>query len=465
MDAPSPYLVGPYAPTPEEVALDCTPIVGAVPTDLRGAYVRNGPNPQFAPRGRYHWFDGDGMLHAAWFEGGRARYANRYVRTAAFEREAAAGRALWSGIMEPLRDNPRDMPYKDAANTDVCFHDGALIATYYVGGTPMRVHPRTLAPLGGGVAGAPARFSAHAKVDPATGELFCFDFGPRPPFLRYAVVGPGGRDPHTVPLEVGGPRLPHDMCFTKKHALLMDLPIHFDLEQMEKGRWRTTFRRDVPARFAILPRRGTAVRWFEAEPCYVYHAANAWDDGDAVVMVGCRVDDPLPAPDPADGPHAIAMANLRVRARLWRWRFDLATGRTEERCLDDRNTEFPAIAGGFRGQRTRFAYNVTLATTRTLGFDGLVKYDTDTGHAEHLPLGPGRFGSEMAFAPREGATAEDDGYLVTFVRDEAEGRSELWILDARQLTAGPIARLHVPARVPLGFHATWVTGRDLDAVA
>ncbi len=457
MESLSPYLLGAYAPVRDEVELECTAVVGRVPEDLRGAYVRNGPNPQVPPRGRYHWFDGDGMLHGAWFEGGRVRYANRFVHTTAFEREAAAGAPLWSGIMEPVRDNPRDMPYKDAANTDVVFHDGALVATYYVGGTPVRMHPRTLAPAGTGVPGAPARFSAHAKVDPATGELLCFDFGPRPPFMHYAIVGPGGRDPHVVPLELGGPRLPHDMAFTQTRAILMDLPIHFDAEQLAKGRWRTSFRRDVPARFAVLPRRGDAssVRWFEAEPCYVYHAANAWDDGDVVVLVGCRVDDPLPQPDPADGPHAVAMANLRVRARLWRWRFDLRTGRTEEACLDDRNTEFPAIPAARRGHRTRFAYHVSLAETRTLLFDALVKYDTDTGHAERLPFGPGRFGSEAAFAPRPGAAGEDDGYLVTFVRDEAEGRSEIWVVDARDVAAGPVARVHVPARVPLGFHATW----------
>src|SRR5688572_17998101 len=87
----NPYLGGPYEATREEFTLEGLEVVGEIPDDLNGVYVRNGPNPQFDPRGRYHWFDGDGMVHALHLADGRASYRNRWIRTEAFERERVAG--------------------------------------------------------------------------------------------------------------------------------------------------------------------------------------------------------------------------------------------------------------------------------------------------------------------------------------------------------------------------------------
>src|SRR5213083_906638 len=114
----NPYLAGPFAPTHDEVTLDDLEVVGQIPDDLNGVYVRNGPNPQFDPHGRYHWFDGDGMVHALHIADGRATYRNRWIRTEGFERERESGGVLWTGIIEPFDGNPADAPEKDTANTD-----------------------------------------------------------------------------------------------------------------------------------------------------------------------------------------------------------------------------------------------------------------------------------------------------------------------------------------------------------
>src|SRR3954466_2467075 len=108
----NPYLAGPYAPVGVEIEAVNLPVIGEIPRDLDGVYLRNGPNPQFSPIGRYHWFDGDGMVHAVHFHDGTASYRNRWVRTDAFEREQAAGEVRHLGVMEPRRGNPRDMPLK-----------------------------------------------------------------------------------------------------------------------------------------------------------------------------------------------------------------------------------------------------------------------------------------------------------------------------------------------------------------
>ena len=155
------------------------------------------------------------------------------------------------------------------------------------------------------------------------------------------------------------------------------------------------------------------------------------------------------------------MGYLRLDARLHRYVFDLATGTTTETQLDDANTEFPSIDSRAWGARPRYAYTVHVADGETVRFDGLLRYDQVTGERAEYRFGPGRYGSEAPFAPREGSRGDDDGYLVSFVTDERDGRSEVEILDASDIAAGPVARVRLPQRVPLGFHATWVRADQL----
>ncbi len=464
----NPYLLGIYAPVRDEIDADDLEVVGAIPRDLNGVYLRNGPNPRHPVTGRYHWFDGDGMVHALAFENGRARYRNRYVRTAALTREEAAGHALWRGVIEDPRGNPvgtaRGLPVKDSANTDLVHHRGKVLATWYLCGQPMALDPLSLETLGAEtfLGTLHGDVMAHPKVDERTGELMWFDYGARDPLLRYGVVGASGAIEHETPVELPGPRLPHDMAITENYSILMDLPLVQDAEAARHGRHKIVFDRGTPARFAVLPRRGTDVRWFTAEPCYIYHVVNAWESGTTIVMDVCRVTRPEPRPT-RPGPLGKLLGYLRLDARLHRYEFDLATGATTERQLDDANTEFPSIDARACGAPSRYAYTVRIADAETVKFDGLLRYDRTKGERQEHLFGPGRFGSEAPFAPRDGGTAEDDGYLVSFVTDERDGRSEVEILDAADLAAGPVARVRLPQRVPLGFHATWVRSDQLRA--
>ncbi|WP_327092294.1 carotenoid oxygenase family protein [Nonomuraea sp. NBC_01738] len=458
---PNPYLLGVYAPVQDELTAGELTVIGRIPTDLNGVYLRNGPNARYPVQGRYHWFDGDGMVHAMHFENGTARYRNRWVRTRAFEAESAAGHSLFTGVMESPKGNPfgnaRGLPFKDTANTDVIFHRGRVLASWYLCGSPYGLDPLSLETLGADtfLDTLNGDFMAHPKVDEATGELFWFDYGPRAPYLRYGVVGASGAVEHCVELDLPGARLPHDMGITENYAILMDLPLYQDLEAARQGRYKLTFDRELPARFGVIPRRGTEVRWFEAKPCYIYHVVNAWEEGEEIVMDVCRVS--RPAPSGTGSPLSRMISYLKLDARMYRYRFDLRTGRTSEAYTDpDHNTEFPSIDARATGRPTRYAYNVSVADAETNLFDGLVRYDNRTGGKETYSFGPGVYGSEAPFAPRDGSTGEDDGYLVTFVTDERENRSEVQILDASRISDGPVARILLPQRVPLGFHATWV---------
>jgi carotenoid cleavage dioxygenase len=460
----NPYLSGPYAPAREEVTVEAFAVRGEVPGDLNGVYVRNGPNPQHHPRGRYHWFDGDGMVHAVHFCDGKVTYRNRWIRTDGFEREGAAGEPLWRGILEPWRDNPANEPEKDTANTDVLFHNDRLLALWYRAGKPYALDPLTLETIGAEDFGGTLRceVSAHAKVDERTRELCFFDYGVKPPYMRYGVVGPDGGVRHFVPIDLPGPRLPHDMAITERYSILMDLPLVNDPEAARAGRFKLSFDRSMPSRFGVIPRYGSPaeLRWFEADPCFIYHTVNAREEGDEIVLDVCRVKQPEPRSD-LDGPLAQMLSYLRLDANLHRYRFDLRSGRCSEQALDDDNSEFPSINQGLVGRRSRYAYNMHISPEKTLLFDGLMKYDVDQGAAETHWFGDGRWGSEAPFAPRPDAMGEDDGYLVSYVYDEREGRSEVEVLDAADVAAGPLCAIELPVRVPLGFHATWVPGERL----
>ncbi len=465
----NPYLMGPYAPVDEEIVAGDLEVIGEIPADLEGLYVRNGPNPRYPTEGRYHWFDGDGMLHAVYLENGKATYRNRWVRTQGFGAEQEAGGALWTGIAEARTNNPADgsrLRLKDTANTDVMFHNGNLIALWYLSGAPYRVEPFTLETLGT-EDWNDTRSScvmAHAKVDPRSGEFVFFDYGPEPPFMSYGVVSADGVVKHFTDIDIPGARMPHDMAITENYSVLMDLPLVVDQQAARAGRHQLHFMRDTPSRFGVIPRHGdkASIQWFEAEPCYIYHSINAFESGDEIVMDVCRFRVPGPPAIDLKGPLASILNYLRLDAHVHRYRFNLKTGRTHEEALDDRNVEFPMIHPQRFGEKNRYAWNVSINSDVTMYFDGIVKYDLDTGAQERYGFGAGRYGSEAPFAPRVGATSEDDGYLLSLVYDAATEKSELVILDGADVTSGPIARVLLPVRVPNGFHSCWVPAEDLD---
>lgn len=461
----NPYLHGLFAPMTTEPEADRLPVEGELPEDLFGAYFRNGPNPQHAPVDRYHWFDGDGMVHGIWFEGGTARYRSKMTATRALAMENDRGVAIWPGVLGPFDFSLPLQPIKDTANTDLVYVNGQLIALWYESGRLHAMDPRTLEPAGvqdfGGQLTIPV--SAHSKVDPSTGDFIVFGYGDRPPYMRYGVVRPTG-EVHLTDITLPGPRRPHDLGVTPNYSILHDFPVFFDPEHFARtGKRVPLFHREVPTRYGVLPRFGhdADVVWFEFEPCYMLHVVNCWEEGDWVVMVGCRTADPTLKPDRRDGKLAAMLSGLKLQANLYEWRMNLVTKETRERDLDDLNAEFPMIADRWLGQKNRYSYHQRIPYEIPATFDGLVKYDLHTGASVRFDYGPGIFGSESPFAARPGAVEEDDGYVVTFVTDTTDWTSACWVFDAQNIVAGPMAKLALPKRLPAGFHATWVPGDEL----
>jgi carotenoid cleavage dioxygenase len=259
------------------------------------------------------------------------------------------------------------------------------------------------------------------------------------------------------------------MAITEHYTILHDMPLRPDPDALAAGRYKVKFYADQPSRFGVVPRYGQAseIRWFEAKPTYLLHVVNAWEDGNEVVMVG------TPYRTYADDNGRIDARRLEQtihqRQRdflLYEWRFDLRSGQTRERLIDDvLNSEFPVINSHYQGRRNQFTYNILFPQggREEPRFPGLVKYDLRTGGYVAFSAGPQYFYNEPGFAPRDGAVAEDDGYLVTVVWNPVDERSEIQVFDARgaRMAEGPVARVLLPRRVPHGFHATFVSQATL----
>jgi carotenoid cleavage dioxygenase-like enzyme len=456
--AKSKFLEGNFAPVTDERDDDGLEVIGEVPRELDGWFVRNGPNPQFHPLQTYHWFAGDGMLHAVELREGRARYRNRYVRTEGWQREHDAGRALWAGDLGmPDFENPNGPTRGNTANTALVHHHGKLLALWEAG-PPHEVSPSTLETVGLETFGGKLDFpcTAHPRVDPSTGELCFFGYNMiAPPYLTYGEVSPSGAMTlaREVPLQCGS--MIHDFVITKNFAVIPVFPFLFEVERAMAGADPFVFREDLPTRFAVIPRGDATapVRWFEAPSCYVFHYANAYELDGTIVIVGCRM--PKASIDFEDG---TVQANS---ARLHRWVIELSSGVVRESPIDDVSSDFPRIHEGVAGREARYAYTARVKDASPLGdadqfSDGWIKYDLLAGRSIVHEHGSDVFGGEGVFVSRRGATSEDDGWIVGFAHNRRENRSELRIVDARSMDANPVARVLLKRRVPYGFHGAWV---------
>ncbi|MBM3363617.1 MAG: carotenoid oxygenase [Betaproteobacteria bacterium] len=474
-DNNNPYLAGPYASNAREYTADTDSlqVIGEIPRDLHGMFVRNHHNQVHEPLGVYHPFDGDGMLHAMLFENGRATYRNRFVRTTGFYAEQAAGRSLWPGMLRPDLAARRGWgamgAMKDNAGTDVKCHAGKLLASMSQGSEPWRLDPITLETLGPDPAWAckvPDGVASHYKVDNFTGEMMFFNYPEKPPYMNYGIIDKDNKLVHYEPIELPGSRWPHDLGITQNYTVLHDLPLYFEPEGLKRGEHKLIFNREQPARFGVLPRYGNnaSVRWFEAAPCYILHITNCYESGDEVIMDGCIMPKYQTVPVNAAG-------NIydRIRANLdkhnnptlmHRWRFNLKTGRTIEERLDDEITEFPVCSNDYVGRPYRYSYNVLYKKGDWL-FSGLKRYDLLSGKTARYEYGEARYGSEPQMARAINARAEDDGYVITMMADMNANTSEIMILRADDLAAGPVARIILPERMGVGTHACWVEGDRL----
>jgi carotenoid cleavage dioxygenase len=465
-DADQPDLRDNLFPSDQEHdSAECT-VTGRLPDGLQGSFIRNGPNPMFEPIGRYHMFDGDGMLHGITFDEGTARYRNRWIRSRGLGAEVDQGRALYPGLSEVMNFPDADLvgdagPVKNPANTHIIRHAGKYLALWE-GGLPTEV-TSSLDTVGEYDFGGKLRGSmtAHPRLDPRTGEMFFFAYSLFEPYLRYHVVDASGALVHSVAIDLPAPVMMHDFIITEHHAVFLDSPIVFDIANLGIGpmvQWRP----ENGTRIGVMPRMGTAdeLAWFDIEPGHVQHFWNGWADDDRIEFSGTRFAHPNFGIDPsAPLDESTADTSPPYPARFW---VDLSAGKAGWEQTDDLGGDFCRFNDDLDGVRSRHHYmSAVVDTTRRLGdFDAIVKYDDVTGERQLWSSGPTGHVGESVFAPDPAGSSEDDGWLINSVYDSAADRTDVCVLDAHDVAAGPIARVHLPFRMPFGFHANWFGATD-----
>lgn len=433
------FRTGNYAPVHDELTEFDLPVYGSIPTELNGWYLRNGPNPR---SGAGHWCVGDGMIHGTRLENGRAAwYRNRWVRTESFDDAA-----------RPYNDDGSRNLHSSIANTHVVRHAGKTLALMEFS-LPYQVS-NDLKTLGAYDFGGTLTDSmtAHPKICPTTGEMHFFGCGNLfEPHVNYHRADADGRLTVSRPLDVPALTLMHDFALTDRHVIFLDLPLLFDVDvaltrpyqQDLPYRWDDRYR----ARLGVLRRDDPygRLRWFDIDPCFVFHIANAYDlttpDGDAIVLEVLRY--PEMWRDNSE---------FGVDAALWRWQINVDTGIVEESQLDDRGVEFPRVDDRRIGRPARYSVAV--------GNGALIRYDLrDDTATEHRFTGAGSSSGapgEAVFAPAVGRSDELAGWYLTYVYDPTTDGSDLIIIDAADFEGDPVARIRLPRRVPHGFHGNWI---------
>jgi carotenoid cleavage dioxygenase len=452
----NPFLQGNYAPWRLEGDAPDLEVEGRLPPDLNGTFYRNGPNPAYEPLGRYHWFDGDGMIHAVTLRDGRASYRNRWVRSRGLAEERAAGRATYRGLLEMT---PTEAPrFKNTANTNIVWHAGKLLALMEAA-LPTELLPCTLETIGewdfGGKLGT--AMTAHPKLDLETGEMLFFGYSPFPPYLTYHVADRTGALVRSLPVDLAWPSMIHDFAVTRDHVVFILCPVVFSFERVAERGGVFSWEPERGTRLGVMPRSGGPddLRWYETDPCYVFHPLNAYDEHGTVVVDVARYGQ-LDFMSPA-APRDPGWEGERM-ARLHRWTIDLAGGGVRSTALDDVSCEFPRADERRLGRKHRYGYAAVEPERRSSmpAWSGIRCYDLERGTSVTRSFGPASGAGEPLFVPRAGGVAEDDGYVIALVYDGTRNASDLWVLDARDLAGEPIARVRLPHRVPYGFHGNWV---------
>ncbi|KAL5723976.1 9-cis-epoxycarotenoid dioxygenase [Ranunculus cassubicifolius] len=488
---PKHVLANNYAPVDELPPTECLTIEGTLPQCLNGAYIRNGPNPQYTPRGPYHLFDGDGMLHCIRISDECATLCSRYVKTYKYNVEHDAGTPIFPNVFSSFISGLPTMfargavyiarylsgQYKEMkngvglANTSLSYFGNKLFA---LGESDLPYQIRVTATgdvetLGrhdfDGKFSSLSNMTAHPKIDAQTGETFAFRYSPMFPFLTYFRFDSSGSKQQDVPItSMTNPAFIHDFAITEKYAVFVDIQIGMStnlVELIAGGKSVVGVDKEKVPRIGVIPRYAiddSEMRWFNVPGLNIIHAINAWDAEDSVVLV---------APNVLPVEHTLERMDL-IHASVEKVTINLKTGTVTRSLISPKNLDFGVINPTFIGRKGRYGYlGIGNPLPKT---SGVVKLDWSSGGREVgcRMFGEGCYGGEPLFVPwtndqqaTEVEVEEDDGYLVMYVHDESSGESRFLVMDAKSPALDIVAAVKLPRRVPYGFHGIFVRETDL----
>jgi carotenoid cleavage dioxygenase-like enzyme len=483
----APEFTGLNTPLGEEYEVPDLKIEGKIPDDVEGVFFRAIPDPAFPPfmEDGAAVLSGDGMVSALRITGGKAGFAIRYVQTQRHQAEVKAGRALFGKYRNPFTDRPEVKGLdRTVANTTPVWHAGRLLMTKE-DGRPYRVNPRTLETMGrydfdGKLTSQTV--TAHVRIDPDTGELFFYGYeadGLASTKVAYGVVDKQGALRSERWFDAPYCAMMHDFTITKNYALFPVYPTTCDLQRLKAGGDHWVHEMDRDSWVGVLPRYGSAaeMRWFRGpKGVSCYHMMNAFEDADGRIQFDQCLSsvNAFPFIQRASGLH---FAPGETGARLERWTIDLRQG-------NDRVTEtvigppgdFPVIPASVQGRPYSHSWMLTMnpqmqgppVAGGPVGamFNLLLRLDFTGKPPQALGLPPGHCFNEPVHVPS--SKAGHEGWLLTIVDSQtgpADFQHALWIIDAGNVGAGPIAKALIPHRLRPQVHGWWVAAAEIAAAA
>ncbi|XP_024524261.1 9-cis-epoxycarotenoid dioxygenase NCED3, chloroplastic [Selaginella moellendorffii] len=484
--------VGEFPPTP------CRRVTGEIPRCLRGgAYIRNGSNPLHPPPAGYNYFDGHGMLHSVKFgdeEDQAPVYCARFTQNNRFVQEQAAGKPLFPytlGTMSSYAGLARFGLFvtrtalglinilggMGTSNAGMAYFDRRILAMseddmpYAVSITPAgdlitmgrySFNNRLFLPM-----------CAHPKIDPISGELFAISFNPViNPHLRYFWASPNGRKSPDFDVWLPDPCLFHDFAITENYAILPENQLVMKFQDvLLKNKLVIDGDTTKVPRFGVIPRIPTVgssgICWIDVPDWTSFHYINAWEEGmDKIVVLSSSI---TPVKHFFDD-------FARLSNRLHEIHLDLRSGRSWKQHVCSAGLDFGQINQKFLGRKNQYVYMCYYGPWPKIS--GLAKVDLDAPRLPRVVIDGtsdpdlnepcivasrrferGQFCGEPFFVAN--GEEEDDGYVLSYVHDEASGVSELLVMDAKSPTLETVASIELPARVPYGFHGIFINSDQI----
>ncbi|WP_332819625.1 carotenoid oxygenase family protein [Sphingopyxis sp.] len=471
--------------TPSRIEADIYDLAhqGSIPPELSGAFFRVQPDPQYPPRlGDDIAFNGDGMITRFHFHDGQCDFRQRWAKTDKWQLEHDAGAGLFGAYRNPLTDDDRVQgKIRGTANTNAWIHGGKLYALKE-DSPALVMDPATMETLGytwfnGKMTGQ--TFTAHPKIDPATGNMIAFGYaasGLCSDDCTYYEVTPEGELIHEIWFKAPYYNMMHDFAITEDYALFHIVPSIGSWDRLERGLPHFGFDTSLPVYLGVLPRRAGAsaddIRWFKRDNCFASHVMNAFQEGTKIHFDTPEAKNNMfPFFPDVDGAPFDPVA---ASSYLTRWTVDMASngdGFAAITRLTETVGEFPRIDDRFAGLPYRYGWMLEMDMRRPCELRGgsaagmlmncLFLKDHRTGAEQHWWCGPVSSLQEPCFIPRAKDAPEGDGWVVQVCNRLEEARSDLLLFDALAIEKGPIATINIPIRLRFGLHGNWA---DADAI-
>jgi len=473
------HFTGLNTPVGIEASVRNLDVIGVIPPEVQGAFFRAVPDPAVPPKFADEIaLSGDGMVARFLIENGAVDYDIRFVHTARYEAEKTARKALFGRYRNPFTDDASVAGVdRTVANTTPIWHAGRLFMTKE-DGLPYEVNPHTLETVGRWNYHGALRsetMTAHARIDPATGEMFFFGYeagGLCTTDIAYCVADKDGNLVSEQWFQQPYCSTIHDFAITQTRAVFPIFPTTANLDRLKAGGAHWAHQQDLESWVAIMPRHGKVdeIRWFKGpKGVSAFHIVNAFDEGDRVHLDLCLSDTcAFPFMREAGG----VVWEGPLGGGLIRWTFDLSKpGESFEQQPLGPPGDMPRLRDADQGRPYRSAWYLSMNPQGGpplpggpvgVAFNALFRIEPGNGRLEMMGLEPGMGINEPVHVPA--AAPDHDGWLLMVVdRQTGENafESELWVVDAGRVHEGPVARVKIPLKTRAQVHGWWVPAADL----